>query len=161
MTVTESLKCSFTWVTLCDALLLYFCVLAEEALQSALRSMADLLRDRIASAEVQDLVPRGSRLDFLNMYDIVAKIKSDLSADGVNVADTCFNGQTVCDNPDNFFYFDALHPTSRVSESMARDINRDLNRVIELREAANHAVALHVQLYALGTAIFALIFLLQ
>jgi len=41
-----------------------------------------------------------------------------------NVTDPCFNGVTVCANPDSYFYFDSVHPTAaghRLLASLAED----------------------------------------
>mgnify|MGYP000172408760 CR=1 FL=1 len=50
------------------------------------------------------------------LFDI-AKISDVLAANPgrfglINVTDPCFNGVTVCSNPDSFLFFDGVHPTA-------------------------------------------------
>ena len=49
-----------------------------------------------------------------DIFDAGKLVAADPAAFGLkNVKDACFNGVTVCSNPDEYFYFDGVHPTSK------------------------------------------------
>lgn len=62
------------------------------------------------------------------LFDL-AKVSDTLAANPgrfglVNVTDACFNGVTVCANPDSYLYFDGVHPTAaghRLVATLAND----------------------------------------
>ena len=57
-------------------------------------------------------------MDLFKVGDVIA---GNPSAFGVsNVTQPCFNGVTVCSNPDSYFYFDGVHPTAKGHEVIAR-----------------------------------------
>ena len=62
------------------------------------------------------------QVDLFAIGDVVA---ANPQAFGVsNITEPCFNGTTVCSNPDSYFYFDGVHPTAqghRVLANLATD----------------------------------------
>lgn len=49
----------------------------------------------------------------MDLFKVGSVITGDPGAFGLtNVTDTCFNGVTVCANPDSYFYWDTVHPTA-------------------------------------------------
>lgn len=67
----------------------------------------------------------GSNIILMDLYKIGDSIAADPTAFGVtNVTQPCFNGVTVCANPDDYFYFDGVHPTAaghRILAALAED----------------------------------------
>lgn len=61
-------------------------------------------------------------VDLFKAGDVIA---ANPSAFGItNVTDACFNGVTVCSNPESYFYFDGVHPTGaghKVIAALAND----------------------------------------
>lgn len=57
----------------------------------------------------------------MDIYSAGRVVASDPGAFGLsNVTQACFNGVTVCANPDQYFYFDGVHPTTRGHAILAR-----------------------------------------
>ncbi|RJT22061.1 autotransporter domain-containing protein [Chakrabartia godavariana] len=63
----------------------------------------------------------GTNIILMDLFKIGDVIAGNPSAFGVsNVTQPCFNGVTVCSNPDSYFYFDGVHPTAKGHEVIAR-----------------------------------------
>lgn len=63
----------------------------------------------------------GTNIILMDLFKVGDVIAGNPSAFGVsNVTQPCFNGVTVCSNPDTYFYFDGVHPTAKGHEVIAR-----------------------------------------
>jgi len=63
----------------------------------------------------------GTNIILMDLFKVGDVIASNPGAFGVsNVTQPCFNGVTVCSNPDSYFYFDGVHPTAKGHEVIAR-----------------------------------------
>jgi len=66
-----------------------------------------------------------SNIILMDLFKIGDTISGNPLAFGIsNVTDACFNGVTVCSNPNDYFYFDGVHPTAaghRVLAALAND----------------------------------------
>ncbi|EKY25243.1 outer membrane autotransporter barrel domain protein [Brevundimonas diminuta 470-4] len=63
----------------------------------------------------------GTNIILMDLFKVGDVIAGNPSAFGVsNVTQPCFNGVTVCSNPDDYFYFDGVHPTAKGHEIIAR-----------------------------------------
>ncbi|HCW50248.1 MAG TPA: autotransporter domain-containing esterase [Brevundimonas sp.] len=63
----------------------------------------------------------GTNIILMDLFKVEDVIAGNPSAFGVsNVTQPCFNGVTVCSNPDSYFYFDGVHPTAKGHEVIAR-----------------------------------------
>ena len=63
----------------------------------------------------------GTNIILMDLFKVGDVIAGNPSAFGVsNVTQPCFNGVTVCSNPDSYFYFDGVHPTAKGHEVIAR-----------------------------------------
>lgn len=66
----------------------------------------------------------GTNIIMMDLFKVGDVISGNPSAVGVsNVTQPCFNGVTVCSNPDSYFYFDGVHPTAKGHEVIARLAN--------------------------------------
>lgn len=66
----------------------------------------------------------GTNIILMDLFKVGDVISGNPSAFGVsNVTQPCFNGVTVCSNPDSYFYFDGVHPTAKGHEVIARLAN--------------------------------------
>ncbi|MGH7026173.1 autotransporter domain-containing protein [Brevundimonas sp.] len=66
----------------------------------------------------------GSNIIMMDLFKIGDVIAANPSAFGVtNVTQPCFNGATVCANPNDYFYWDGVHPTAKGHAVMARLAN--------------------------------------
>jgi len=66
----------------------------------------------------------GTNIIMMDLFKVGDVISGNPSAFGVsNVTQPCFNGVTVCSNPDSYFYFDGVHPTAKGHEVIARLAN--------------------------------------
>jgi len=66
----------------------------------------------------------GTNIILMDLFKVGDVIAGNPSAFGVsNVTQPCFNGVTVCSNPDSYFYFDGVHPTAKGHEVIARLAN--------------------------------------
>ncbi|MFZ4166617.1 autotransporter domain-containing protein [Brevundimonas sp. NPDC058933] len=66
----------------------------------------------------------GTNIIMMDLFKIGDVIAANPSAFGVtNVTQPCFNGVTVCANPDDYFYFDGVHPTAAGHAAIARLAN--------------------------------------
>ncbi len=66
----------------------------------------------------------GTNIILMDLFKVGDVISGNPSAFGVsNVTQACFNGVTVCSNPDSYFYFDGVHPTAKGHEVIARLAN--------------------------------------
>lgn len=67
----------------------------------------------------------GTNIILMDIFKIGDTIAGNPERFGVtNVTAPCFNGVTVCSNPDDYFYFDGVHPTAaghRVLAALAED----------------------------------------
>lgn len=56
----------------------------------------------------------GTNIILMDLFKVGDVIAANPSAFGVsNITQPCFNGVTVCSNPDSYFYFDGVHPTAK------------------------------------------------
>ncbi|AYG95311.1 autotransporter domain-containing protein [Brevundimonas naejangsanensis] len=56
----------------------------------------------------------GTNIIVMDLFKVGDVIANNPSAFGVtNITQPCFNGVTVCSNPDSYFYFDGVHPTAK------------------------------------------------
>jgi outer membrane lipase/esterase len=63
----------------------------------------------------------GSNIIVMDLFRIGDSIAADPAAFGLsNVTDKCFTGTSVCADPDNYFYFDDVHPTGAGHRLIAR-----------------------------------------
>ncbi|KAK0360659.1 hypothetical protein LTR94_026438, partial [Friedmanniomyces endolithicus] len=63
----------------------------------------------------------GSNIIMMNLFRVGDAIAANPGQFGLtNVTDACFNGVTVCSNPDSYFYFDGVHPTAAGHALIAR-----------------------------------------
>ncbi|MBD7940970.1 autotransporter domain-containing protein [Brevundimonas guildfordensis] len=66
----------------------------------------------------------GTNIILMDLFKVGDVISANPSAFGVsNVTQACFNGVTLCSNPDDYFYFDGVHPTARGHAVIARLAN--------------------------------------
>lgn len=66
----------------------------------------------------------GSNIILMDLFKVGDVIANNPSAFGVsNVTQACFNGVTLCSNPDDYFYFDGVHPTAKGHAVIARLAN--------------------------------------
>lgn len=66
----------------------------------------------------------GTNIIMMDLFKIGDVIAANPSAFGVsNVTQPCFNGVTVCANPNDYFYFDGVHPTAAGHAAIARLAN--------------------------------------
>ncbi|PZT98348.1 MAG: autotransporter domain-containing esterase [Brevundimonas sp.] len=67
----------------------------------------------------------GGNIVMMDLFKVGDTLAADPGAFGIaNIAQTCFNGVTVCSNPDSYFYFDGVHPTAaghRIIAQLATD----------------------------------------
>lgn len=62
----------------------------------------------------------GTNIILMDLFKIGDTIANNPGAFGVtNVTTPCFNGVTVCANPDDYFYFDGVHPTAAGHRALA------------------------------------------
>ena len=66
----------------------------------------------------------GTNIIMMDLFKIGDVIAANPGAFGVtNVTQPCFNGVTVCANPNEYFYFDGVHPTATGHAAIARLAN--------------------------------------
>jgi outer membrane lipase/esterase len=66
----------------------------------------------------------GSNIILVDLFKIGDTIAGSPEQFGVtNVTTPCFNGMTVCSNPNDFFYFDGVHPTAAGHRVLAALVN--------------------------------------
>jgi outer membrane lipase/esterase len=66
----------------------------------------------------------GTNIILMDLFKVGDVISANPSAFGVsNVTQACFNGVTLCSNPDDYFYFDGVHPTAKGHAVIARLAN--------------------------------------
>jgi len=59
---------------------------------------------------------------YFNTFNLLNQIESDPSAYGLtNTTTPCFNGATVCANPNQYLFWDGFHPTTAVDTIVADD----------------------------------------
>jgi cholinesterase len=59
---------------------------------------------------------------YFNTANLLDQVEADPAAFGLtNVTDPCFNGSTVCANPDQYLFWDGFHPTTTVDTIVADD----------------------------------------
>jgi outer membrane lipase/esterase len=67
----------------------------------------------------------GSNIILMDLYKIGSVLAADPARFGLtNARDVCFNGVTVCANPDSYMYWDTVHPTAaghRLLAALAND----------------------------------------
>lgn len=70
------------------------------------------------NALLQQNLPGGAT--YFNVDAVLSQVVGDPGAYGfMNVTDPCFNGVTVCANPDQYLFWDGLHPTTRADGILA------------------------------------------
>ena len=63
----------------------------------------------------------GTNIIMMDLFKVSDVIAANPAAFGVtNVTQPCFNGATVCANPNDYFYFDGVHPTATGHAVIAR-----------------------------------------
>ncbi|MEN5145150.1 autotransporter domain-containing protein [Brevundimonas diminuta] len=63
----------------------------------------------------------GTNIIVMDLFKVGDVIAGNPSAFGVsNVTQACFDGATLCSNPDDYFYFDGVHPTAKGHAVIAR-----------------------------------------
>lgn len=79
---------------------------------------ASALSDAFNAALVAEL-PAGVK--YFDTAQLVDKLVADPAAYGfTDVQDACFNGTTVCHNPNQYLFFDSFHPTSQADAFAAQ-----------------------------------------
>lgn len=67
----------------------------------------------------------GSNIIMMDLFKIGDTLAGNPGLFGItNITQPCFNGVTVCTNPDSYFYFDGVHPTAaghRIIAQLATD----------------------------------------
>lgn len=67
----------------------------------------------------------GTNIVLMDLFKVGDTLAANPAAFGVtNITQPCFNGVTVCSNPDSYFYFDGVHPTAaghRIIAQLAND----------------------------------------
>lgn len=90
-------------------------VLAQGAFESALASLAT----NLFNATLQSQLPAG--VLYADTANFLRAIAADPTAFGfTNATEPCFNGVTVCANPNEYVFFDGIHPTTRTHELAAQ-----------------------------------------
>ena len=60
---------------------------------------------------------------YFNFFGLVNEVVNDPAAFGLtDVTDPCFNGVTVCSDPNQYLFWDGLHPTTAADTIIATDI---------------------------------------
>jgi len=63
----------------------------------------------------------GTNIILMDLFRVGDTIAANPGQFGLtNVTDACFNGITVCANPNSYFYFDGVHPTATGHQLIAR-----------------------------------------
>ncbi len=69
-----------------------------------------LLTGLTATAAAQ----QGANIILMDLFKVGDVVAANPSAFGVsNVTQACFDGASLCSNPDDYFYFDGVHPTAK------------------------------------------------
>lgn len=69
-----------------------------------------LLTGLTATAAAQ----QGTNIILMDLFKVGDVVAANPSAFGVsNVTQACFDGASLCSNPDDYFYFDGVHPTAK------------------------------------------------
>nr|WP_314526037.1 autotransporter domain-containing protein [uncultured Brevundimonas sp.] len=67
----------------------------------------------------------GSNIIMMDLFKVGDTLAANPGLFGItNITQPCFNGATVCSNPDSYFYFDGVHPTAaghRIIAQLATD----------------------------------------
>jgi phospholipase/lecithinase/hemolysin len=72
---------------------------------------------------LQGSLPKGT--SYVDMFGLIHEIAANPGAFGfTNVKDPCFNGITVCSNPDQYLFWDGFHPTAAGHEVAAEFIQQ-------------------------------------
>ncbi len=59
---------------------------------------------------------------YFDTFDLLREINSDPAAYGLtDVTDPCFNGTTVCSNPNQYLFWDGFHPTTAADAILAQE----------------------------------------
>ena len=62
---------------------------------------------------------------YFDFFGLTNEILNDPAAFGLtDVTDPCFNGVTVCSDPNQYLFWDGLHPTTAVDTIIAADMRR-------------------------------------
>src|SRR5215469_11423416 len=87
----------------------------------------DFYGDPVATAYAQQfnallLASLPSGATYFDTFNLLHQITSDPSAFGLtDVTDPCFNGTTVCSNPDQYLFWAGFHPTTAADAIVAKD----------------------------------------
>ena len=74
---------------------------------------------------LQSSLPTGAT--YFDFPDLFTEILNDPAAFGLtDVSDPCFNGVTVCSDPNQYLFWDGLHPTTAADTIIATDIATDM-----------------------------------
>lgn len=72
------------------------------------------------NADLQALLPAGAT--YFDTFGLLNQIDSNPAAYGfTNVTSPCFNGTTVCSNPNQYLFWDTFHPTTAADAILAQD----------------------------------------
>lgn len=79
-----------------------------------------LLTGLTATAAAQ----QGTNIILMDLFKVGDVVAANPSAFGVsNVTQACFDGASLCSNPDDYFYFDGVHPTAKGQAVIAQLAN--------------------------------------
>jgi len=72
------------------------------------------------NALLQSSLPAGAT--YVDTFNLLHQIVNDPAAYGLtDVTDACFNGVTVCANPNQYLFWDGFHPTTTADAIVAQD----------------------------------------
>ena len=90
------------------------------AAQGAGTFLANTWNSALASALSSISTLPGLDLDLFDLFGLQQLTLADPAAFGfTNVTAPCFNGVTVCSNPDEYFFWDDFHPSARAHQFIA------------------------------------------
>ena len=88
--------------------------------QAAGTALSNAWNSALASALASIGTLPGIDVDLFDLFGLQQATLADPAAYGfTNVTAPCFNGVTVCSNPDEYFFWDDFHPTARAHQLIA------------------------------------------